>query len=140
MRGKGEKEILAAGAGITYKRNRNMYDAYMRGGERMKKRKIDVFDLLPPEAGERIDELGYKFLSNQGYDTEGAVASKEKRNEIKKIMKERGEELRYFGMVDKTTKAILVWFELYRGKERIGVSSGIKFLPRTEEGGKNGEG
>ena len=37
-----------------------------------KKKEIDIFDILPAEAFAEIDKLGYAFLSEQGYNTEGA--------------------------------------------------------------------
>lgn len=106
----------------------------------MKKKRIDVLDLLPPEAAPQIDEVGFGFLKEHGYDTEGATASEEKREELKRALKANGEELRYFGAIDKDTRAILVWFELHRGKQKVATSSGIKFLPKPSEGGEDGEG
>lgn len=41
-------------------------------------KKIDIFDLLPEEANRQVDEIGYGFLKENGYDVEGAVESKEK--------------------------------------------------------------
>ena len=106
----------------------------------MTKKVVDIFDLLPPEAFAGIDNLGYSFLKEHGYDVEGAAESEEKRKEIKKALKENGEELFYFGAFDKDTRAILVWYELYREKERVAISSGLKFLPKPSEGEENGEG
>lgn len=100
-------------------------------------KKIDIFDLLPEEANKQVDEIGYGFLKENGYDVEGAIESKEKQAEIKKALAKDGKRLTYFSMIDKDTKAILIWFELYQGKERIATSKGIKFLPL--EGGQNGE-
>ena len=50
-------------------------------------------DILPEEAIAKVDELGYSFLQTMGYDTEGAIESKEKRSELKKTMKKNGDEL-----------------------------------------------
>ena len=105
-----------------------------------KKRTIDIFDLLPPEAFVQIDELGYNFLKEHGYDVEGAIESEEKRKEIKKALKANGEELRYSGAFNDETRAILIWYELYRGQEKVATSLGLKFLPKPSEGGENGEG
>ena len=105
----------------------------------MGKREIDIFDLLPEEAIKKVDEIGYQFLSEQGFDTKGAAESDSKRAKIKKELKKQGKELFYRGAVDKETKAILVWFELYKGKEKIATSQGIKFLPKPSEGGEGGE-
>lgn len=101
-------------------------------------RKIDIFDFLPKEAMKAIDELGYNFLAERGYDTTRATESKTQRTKLKKALRVNGEELRYAGAVDNETKAILVWFELWKGKERIATSQGIKFLPKPSEGGDNG--
>lgn len=97
-----------------------------------KKKEIDIFDILPAEAFAEIDKLGYVFLSEQGYNTEGAQESTELRTKLKNAIKKRGEELRYFGAVDKDSKAILVWFELYKGNERKAVSQSLKFIPSRE--------
>ncbi len=105
----------------------------------MKKRKIDIFDMLPEEANRKIDELGYSFLSAQGFNADGAIESEPKQIEIGRELKRQGKELRYVGMVDKTKGAILVWFELYQGKKKIAVSQGIKFMPKSAEGGNGGK-
>lgn len=99
---------------------------------------ITVFDLLPEEAMESIDKLGYTFLAERGYDTEGAREDEEKRGVLSNALAEAGEELRYRGAFDRETGAILVWFELYRGDERTAVSQGIKFLPRNKGEAGNG--
>ncbi len=96
-------------------------------------KKLDIFDILPSEAFSRIDELGYSFLEENGYDTEGAAESEDKRKNIKCSLKEKREELRYFGAFDKDTGAILIWYELYRGKEKISTSKGLRFLPKPTE-------
>ena len=101
-------------------------------------RKVDIFDLLPEEAMKAIDELGYNFLAEMGYDTTRAIESKTQRTKLKKEMRVKGEELRYAGAVDHETKAILVWFELWKGKDRIATSRGIKLLPKASEGGEDG--
>lgn len=101
------------------------------------KRTIDIFDLLPPEAFVQIDELGYNFLKEHGYNTEGAIDSGEKRKDLKSELKARDEELRYFGTFDKKTKAILVWFELYKRNEKVSTSQGLKFLPKASSKGEN---
>ena len=104
----------------------------------MAKRKIDVFDLLPEEANRQIDELGYGLLKDNGYQVDGARDSEEKQREIKKQLQKDKRTLTYAAMIDKETKAILIWFELLdEKKECIARSKGIKFLPK--EGGENGE-
>lgn len=101
-------------------------------------RKIEIFDLLPEEAMKAIDNLGYKFLESRGYDTTRAAESKSQMTKLKKALRVNGEELRYAAAIEKETKAILIWFELYRGKERVATSEGIKFMPKPSEGGGNG--
>ena len=101
-------------------------------------KKIDVFDLLPQEAIEKIDDMGYEFLKENGYNVDGAKDSPAKQKEIKANLKKDGKSLIYFSMIDKETKAILFWFELCKGKKTLATSKGIKFLPREEE--ENGQG
>ena len=105
----------------------------------MAKKEIDIFDLLPEEAIKKVDEIGYNFLSEQGFDTKGAAESNSKRTEITKELKKQGKKLFYKGAVDKETKAILIWFELYKGKDKIATSQGIKFLPKPSKGGESGK-
>ena len=97
------------------------------------KKEIDIFDLLPPEASKSVDELGYSFLKSQGYNVVGVGKSYKRRSRLKQAMKKRGEELGYLAAIDKETRGVLVWFELYRGGEKIAVSRGLKFLPREEK-------
>lgn len=106
----------------------------------MKKKVIDVFDILPSEAFEQIDQLGYRFLKEQGYDVEGATESEARRKELKKELSSNGEELLYSGAFDKETGAVLVWFELHRNKKKAAISQGLKFLPKPTEGENDGEG
>lgn len=105
----------------------------------MANREIDILDILPEDAIEEVDKLGYAFLTEQGFDAEGAIESASKRTKLKKALARQGKELRYAGAVDNETKAILVWYELYQGKERVAVSQGIKFLPKPPEGGTGGK-
>lgn len=99
-----------------------------------KKRKIDIFDLLPEEAMKAIDQIGYDFIASKGYDTEGATESENKRKAIKKSLQADKKELSYRGAVDKDSGAILIWFELKIG-DSIERSQGIKFLQKPSEGG-----
>ncbi len=105
----------------------------------MGKREIDILDILPQEAIEEVDKLGYAFLAEQGFDTDGAAESASKRTKLKRELAKQGKELLYAGAVDNDTKTILVWYELYKGKKRIAVSQGIKFLPKSTEGGGGGK-
>lgn len=105
----------------------------------MANREIDILDILPQEAIDEVDKLGYAFLAEQGFDTVGAAESNTKRTKLKKALIKQGKELRYAGAVDNETKTILVWYELYKGKERIAVSQGIKFMQKPTEGGNGGK-
>lgn len=105
----------------------------------MKKKTIDILDLLPQEAIVAIDNLGYEFLKEQGYDTEGAAGSKAKRAELKKKLSEEGKALYYRGATDKETGIILVWYELEFESNCVARSQGIKFVPKPSEGGKSGK-
>lgn len=104
----------------------------------MSKKKLDVLDILPQEAINAIDKLGYDFLAAQGYDTEGAADSEAKRKEIKKALTKDGKKLFYRGATDKETGAILVWYELESEGKCVARSQGIKFIPKKKEG--EGEG
>lgn len=101
----------------------------------MSKKEMDILDILPKEAIEAIDRLGYDFLKAQGYDTEGAAESEAKRKEIKRALKKDGKELFYRGAVDKETKAILVWYEIEAEGKCVARSQGIKFVQKPKEGG-----
>ncbi len=102
------------------------------------KKTIDILDVLPEEAVKQVDELGYDLLRQKGYKVDG-IELPERQKEIKAEMKKNGDELIYFGMVDKDTKAILIWFEIHHNKEKVLTSRGLKFLPKNE-GGQGGEG
>lgn len=105
----------------------------------MGNREIDIFDLLPEDANKQIDELGYNFLSEQGYDTRNAIESNSKRTKLKKELKKQGRELLYQSAINKETKAILFWFELREGDKIIATSKGLKFVPKPSEGGEGGK-
>lgn len=92
------------------------------------KREVEIFEFLPEEVSKNLDEVGYSFLKSQGYNTAGVTKSYKRRARLKRDMKNRGEELRYYYAVDKETKSIFIWFELYKGEERIAKSQGIKFI------------
>lgn len=101
-------------------------------------KKIDIFDLLPQEAIERIDDIGYELLKENGYETEGAKTSKQIQYELKKALARDGRQLIYFSMIEKETGNIIFWFELRKGNDVIARSKVLKFLP--DKGGENGEG
>lgn len=93
------------------------------------RQEIDIFDLLPPEAAQAGDELGYEFLAKCGYDVEGARESVAKQEELREVLQEKEEELRYSGAVNDKTGAIMVWFAIYRNGERLAKSRALQFLP-----------
>lgn len=101
-------------------------------------KKIDIFDLLTQEAIERIDDIGYELLKENGYETEGAKTSKQRQYELKKALAKDGRQLIYFSMIEKEMSNIIFWFELRKGNSVIARSKVLKFLP--DKGGKNGEG
>lgn len=101
-------------------------------------KEIDILDLLPSEVIEAVDKLGYEFLAGYGYDIDGVIESEYKREELRKALDDKGEELVYVGQINDESGAILVWYELRSNGDRIATSRGIKFLPQKEEtDGKN---
>ena len=103
-----------------------------------KKKKIEIWDLLTEEANKQIDELGYAFLAEHGYDVSEANVSKAKRHDINEALKANGEELRHGVLVDTDTNKILFWFELHRNGEMVARSRAIQFV--TVKGDADGEG
>jgi hypothetical protein len=106
-------------------------------------KEIDILDILPAEAIQKVDALGYSFLQERGYDADGAVNDVRKRSKLKKALKRNNEELRYTGAIDSQQGAILVWFELFKNNELLAKSKGIKFIQRVnenEQGRENFEG
>ena len=101
----------------------------------MGKREIDILDILPQEAIEEVDKLGYAFLAEQGFDTDGAAESASKRTKLKRELAKQGKNLFYRGAVDPETKAILVWYEIEVKGKCVAKSMGIKFLPKPKEEG-----
>ena len=96
------------------------------------KKKIDILDFLPQEAIARVDEVGYSFLRDMGYETEGAVERKSVRDKIARRMKRRCETLVIHKYINRDDASVLVWFELIRRGKSAAVSGGVKFVPKTE--------
>lgn len=96
-------------------------------------KKIDILDLLPPEAFKAVDKLGYELLAEYGYDVEGAEGSAAKQDKLRQALRKNGEELRYSGAIDDKTGAILVWYEIYKNGRRATTGRGIKFLSAKEK-------
>lgn len=94
------------------------------------KKTLDILDILPAAAARRVDELGYAFLGEHGYDVKDADKDRKVRDAIKHKLRERGETLQYTGAIDDKTGNILVWFNLYRGKVKIATSVAIKFIQK----------
>lgn len=99
----------------------------------MSKKELDVLDILPQEAINAIDNLGYEFLKSQGYDTEGAIESEAKRKEIRKALTKDGKKLFYRGATERETGAILVWYEIEVQGKCVARSRGIKFFQKPKE-------
>lgn len=95
-----------------------------------KKKKVDVLDILPPEAMAAADKQAYAFLCEHGYDAEGAEGDEGKRKALMAELSRRGECIKYSGMFDPEAGKILVWFHLWRGKKRIARSKGYTFILR----------
>ena len=98
-----------------------------------KEKEIDILDLLPPEVIEAVDKLGCEFLASFGYDTEGAMESKEKQKELRRALKTNNEALQYAGGTNGETGAKVIRFGLYRNGKLIAQSKCIHFLPKKEE-------
>ena len=96
-------------------------------------RKIDVFDILPPEASEVADKAGFDFLKEQGYDVAGCRKSYKRRARLKKALKRDGAELVYKSFVDNDAGKILIYYQLYKKGELVARSRGITFII-TKEG------
>lgn len=98
---------------------------------------LDIFDFLPQEVNERIDDMGYELLKANGYNTNGVKTSSRKRNKLKKALLKDKKRLVYFTMIEKETGNILFWFELKKEKEIIAKSQ--VFCLKQAKGGENGE-
>lgn len=96
-------------------------------------KEIDILDLLPADAIEIANKFGFEFLASFGYDTEGAMESKEKQKELRRELKANNEALQYAGGIDSKTGAKAIRFGLYRNGKLIAKSECIHFLPQKEE-------
>ncbi len=98
----------------------------------MGKRKVTVLDFLPKEAMSAIDELGYSFLSAEGYETTNAANDEKVRQKINRQLKKRGQTLTDRYKVDMDNKKVLVWFTLESKDGPIKHSKGltIKFADK----------
>lgn len=104
----------------------------------MRKKKIEIWDLLPPEANRAIDELGYSFLAENGYDVANASTSKAKLQALKDAMKAKKEELRHVAFIDSEANKILFSFRLHRCGICVKKSKALQFVlvSEGEEDGK----
>lgn len=101
-----------------------------------RKRKIDIFNLLSQEMCNKVDELGYSFLKECGYDTNNALKSSTVRAKLKKQLDKDGRVLTYKGLINEK-KEILIYFHLVKkGTETLEkpeillTSKGIKFVSK----------
>lgn len=101
--------------------------------EKEKAYEPDIFDILGEEATQQINELGFSFLAEQGYDVAGAVESYDRAREIRHIIKARGQELRYRVLANAENGAVLFWYELYEGKDIVARSKGLKFVGKLKD-------
>lgn len=87
------------------------------------KRKIDIMDTLPQteEVNHAIDKDAFELLKANGYDNTDVKL-------LKKKLKSNGDSLRYSGAIDKEKGKILIWFNLYHGKELVARSKGCQFV------------
>lgn len=98
---------------------------------------MDIFDILPDEVYGAIDEHAYKFLSEQGYYTEGAITSTKKQKNILKAMRKRKQKLRVRNSIGADKSYILLWFELCDIENNlIARSKKIKFVIGREVNGR----
>ena len=104
----------------------------------VRKRKIDVFDLLSPEMSQKVDELGYSFLQECGYKVNNATQSASVRSKLKRQLDKDGRVLTYKGLLDNETREILIYFHLVKkGTENsdkpeiLMTSKGLKFVPKA---------
>ena len=86
-----------------------------------KKYSPDIFDMIGEEAMDRINALGLELLERNGYDTKGALDTHDRAREVKRLMRSRGDELRYSVLFNSESGSLLFFYELYsngRLKER----------------------
>lgn len=105
-----------------------------------KKRKYtSIYDLLTPEAKQAIDEHGYAFLAEHGYNTDGAIKSNKKRAALLEAMEARNEAIAVGEKYDYERRRALFWIELHREGRFVSRSKGITFILGMEDvDGENG--
>ena len=112
----------------------------------MAKKKIDIFDCMTFEMVEAANDLGYKFLNELGYDTEGIEEKPEVMQRVLKELKDNKQTLTYRGVINDSGQLIFFYELVKAGTESrkkpevIKVSQGLKFIPIKKEDEKpNGE-
>ena len=105
-----------------------------------KKQKLtSIYDMLTEEAIQAIDEQGFAFLAEHGYDTEGALESKKKQRALLRAMEARNEAIALKEKIDYERRRALFWIELHREGQMIARSQGITFVLGMEDtDGENG--
>ena len=105
---------------------------------------ITIMDLVKAagaDAVKKVDNLGWRFLADRGYDISGVDGDEEQAAEARKRVAAdlyaNGEELCHGGAVDNENGHIAVWFSLWRGEEMIARSQVLQLVPPAvgEEGG-----
>ena len=93
----------------------------------------DVFDLLGAEAVPAIDELGYSFLAQQGYEVQKARKYLDERERLRKRLRKDRAELRHYAKIDREDGAILFWYAFFKKGKQVAVSKAIKFMRKEEK-------
>ena len=104
---------------------------------------ITIMDLVKTagaDAVKTVDDLGWQFLADHGYDIRGFDGDEEQATEAHKRVSaalfRNGENLRYGGAVDNDNGHIAVWFSLWRGDDMVARSRVLKLVPPSDaEGG-----
>ena len=105
-----------------------------------KKKRPDIMDLVVlagAAAVRQVDELGFSFLAEHGYDVTGwdsrePDTAKEVQARLAAAMEERGETLCYHGAVDDASPRFIFWYTLRRGKQEIAKSRVLQFVQREK--------
>lgn len=107
------------------------------------KKKPDIMDLVMlagPEAVKRVDELGWSFLAEHGYDVTGWDSeddgvAKAAHERVADQLSERKEKLYYHGGVDDAPPQFIFWYTLRHGRREVARSTVLQFVLKTNDGG-----
>ena len=98
------------------------------------KRKKDILDMLPLEAIKKVDDIGYGFLAEHGYDVKGVTDSRKKRRKLKAELRANSQTLRYSVIYGKDNESAVLFFILENAKgEIVARSKSMKFVFKREE-------